>query len=289
MSDDAQGTASAATQPTEGTAPPATAQGDGASLPAAPTGGEAAPASQDNADDIWAKVLELDPEELIRKYPKLQGKVGSLAQQQTQREIQRLNSEWEQRRTADLEERAKQQRRAELRQLATSDPDALAARVVTDLTQEELQDRDRRRIAQVREEHYQQLAGELNSFYRKPIVEEVWAQADADTRAKLTWTNYNDIPSFLEAAADIISDYRSEKKASAKAESLAKQRLEALQKEAKIEAVQADAQGKTDLNLDGLSSGTRIFTRAEIQAMSLEEYRKNASAIMAQSRAGYIK
>lgn len=288
MGDDAQSTESTATTLTEGTAPPATAQEGGASSEATPTGSDsAAAASEEN--DIWAKLAELDPEEIIRRNPRLQGKVGSLAQQQAQREAQRLRSEWEQQRTAEANRRAEQAKRERLRQLAEADPDRLATEVVADLARTEQEERERERLAQTQNQLHAQLAQELNSFYQRPIVQEIWKQADAETQQKLNWTNYDDIPSFLEAAADIVSEFKAEKKVSTKAEELAKKRFEALVKESKIESVKADAEQTTDLNLDSRFNGQKIFTREEIKAMPLEEYRKNKSAIRAQVAAGLIK
>ncbi len=283
MGDDATSTESAATTLTEGTAPPATAQGDGASSEATPTVAETEAASTEV--DIWAKLSELDPDELIRRNPRLQGKVGSLAQQQAQR----LASEIEQKNAARIAAQAEASRRAELRRLAEENPDALATRVVADLAQQEREERERASITRTTESLHQQLAQELNSFYDRAIVKEVWEHATPEMKQKLTWTNYNDIPSFLEAASDIISDYRAEKKSTTKAEELAKKRYEAMVKEAQLAAVKSDAESGTDLNLDSMSSGTKIFTRQEIRDMSLEEYRKHKTTIAAQRAAGLIK
>ena len=283
MGEDAQGTESAATTLTDGTASTATTQAEGAAQVAAPTEAEATPASP---EDIWAKVAELDLDELIRRNPRLQGKVGSLAQQQSQRAI----SEFQTRQTAELAEQAKRTERAELARLAREDPDALAARVVTDLAKTEFEENNRSQAARAVEAEHTKLANELNALYEKPIVKELWDQADADTRAKMTWTNYNTISEFMEVMSDVISDYRAEKKVGTKAEELAKKRFEAMVKESKIEGVKSDAEtAASDLNLDGLSSSEHIYTPAEIAAMTLEEYRQVKTKIRAQAAAGYIK
>lgn len=285
MGDDAQSDASAATTLTEPTAPPATAQDGGSTSPATPTDVTQAPPEQQQ-DDIWARVAELDLDELIRRNPRLQGKVGSLAQQQSQKAI----SEYQSRAVREAEERAAEAHRAELLDLARNNPDALAERVAADIAKQTVEERTRSQTARAIEAEHTKLANELNAFYRKPIVEEVWGNADAETRAKLTWTNYDTVTDFLEAAAEVLSEYRSEKKSAAKAEELAKKRFEAMMKEANIEKVKTDAESaKADLNLDGLSSGTRIFTREEIKAMPLEEYRKHKTAIRAQVAAGYVR
>jgi hypothetical protein len=286
MGEDANSTeSSAATQPTEGTASPSTETGSVATQEAAPTAAESAPEAN-TEDEIWARLSELDPDEVIRRNPKLQGKVGSLAQQQAQRALAQRDQE----RMAEMAQQARQRERAELRRLAEENPDALAARVVADTARAEMAERDRSLAAQAVDREHQKLAGELNALYQKPIIREIWEQADEATRSKLNWTNYDSIPDFMDAASDVISDYRAEKKAGAKAEELAKKRFEAYQKDQKVEAVKSDAATTaSDLNLDGLSSGTRIFTRAEIKAMSLDEYNQHQSAILAQSRAGYIQ
>jgi len=79
--------------------------------------------------DPYAKVVELDPDELIRRHPKLQGKLGQLAQSQAQRlaqqEAQRLAAQ-----QRDQEEiREIQQRRQRLDDLLDQG-DTLAAQDV---------------------------------------------------------------------------------------------------------------------------------------------------------------
>lgn len=273
----------------EATAQPAAEAAEAAAPPVESTAEQAAGAQ---AEDIWARVSELDPEELIRKNPRLQGKLGALAQQQAQRARQEAEADY-QRQIAEQREAARiAEERATKRRLAQDDPDALAARIQAELAQQEYQEQQQRLLEVQRGEMSRALADRLDKFQAKPIFLEAWNEADAETRQKLSWTNYREIDDFFEAAAEIIADHRSNKKSAAKAEELANKRLEALQKERAVEGVKAEAaDGRADLGLDGVSTGDHIFSESEIRAnIGDAAWRKaNISKINAQAQAGLIR
>jgi len=252
----------------------------------APSGGAGAAAAPEI--DIWAEVSKLDPDELIRRYPSLQGKVGSLAQQQAQRQIAAYQQ------TVDAQTRQEREaaERAEMRRLAQDNPDALAQRIQTDLIAKEYQEQQQRLLDAQQNEMRRAVAERLDRVMAKPIFQEVWNNSSPEVRAKLSWTSYNELDDFFEAANDIISDYRADKKADEKAEKLAKSRLEALQKEGAVEGVKTDATaGGADLNLDGLSTGDHIYTQQEIAAnMHDPAWRKaNMPKVNAQYQQGLIR
>lgn len=239
-------------------------------------------------DDIWARVAELDPEEMIRKNPRLQGKVGALAQQQAQRARAEADAAY----NARVEAARVAEERATMRKLAQEDPDALALRVQADLARTEYQEQQQRLLDAQQSEMSRSLADRLDKFQSKPIFLEAWNEASPADREKLKWTNYREIDDFFEAAAEVISEHRSEKKAAARAESLAAKRLEALQKERAIDGVKAEAaDGRADLNLDGMSSGDHIFSESEIRAnIGDAAWRKaNLSKVNAQATAGLVR
>lgn len=274
---DATGTESSASGTTQATTPDVTASGE-----ATPPG-----ASTTQLDDaFWARLSEIDPDEIIRRNPRVQGKVGALAQRQSDQARRQAEQEFQGQLASIRDARATEDERARLRQLATTDPDKLAEATLTKLAMDEFNDTQRKMLSDQQAQMSQALAGQLNRFYERPLFQEVWEQADADTRAKLSWTNYQDIPSFFEAAAEIITDFRSEKKAS----TLANKRLEALQKDAKLSQVTADADaGQPGANLDGLSNAGHVFTQAEVSAMDMPTFSKNKSVINAQYAAGLIR
>lgn len=239
-------------------------------------------------EDIWARVAELDPEELIRKNPRLQGKVGALAQQQAQRARAEADAAY----NARMEAARIAEERATMRKLATEDPDALALRVQADIARTEYQEQQNRLLEAQQAEMSRSLAERLDRFQSKPIFLEAWNEVTPAEREKLKWTNYREIDEFFEAAADVIAEHRSAKKAEAKAEALAAKRLEALQKERAVEGVKAEAAGgRADLNLDGLSSGDHIFSESEIRAnIGNAAWRKaNLAKVNAQAQAGLVR
>lgn len=245
-------------------------------------------AAAPSVEDIWARVAELDPEELIRKNPRLQGKVGALAQQQAQR----AKAEAEAAYNARMEAARIAEERATMRKLATEDPDALALRVQADIARTEYQEQQNRLLEAQQAEMSRSLAERLDRFQSKPIFLEAWNEVTPAEREKLKWTNYREIDEFFEAAADVIAEHRSAKKAEAKAEALAAKRLEALQKERAVEGVKAEAAGgRADLNLDGLSSGDHIFSESEIRAnIGNAAWRKaNLAKVNAQAQAGLVR
>lgn len=65
-------------------------------------------------DDIWDRASALDADELLRRHPKLQGKLGSLAQKQAQKEAERLADSIVERRLAEKEAASERQRLEEL-------------------------------------------------------------------------------------------------------------------------------------------------------------------------------
>jgi len=249
---------------------------------------EAAGTTAASLEDIWARVAELDPEELIRKNPRLQGKVGALAQQQAQRARQEADAAY----NARIEAARVAEERATMRRLADTDPDALAVRIQADLARTEYQEQQTRLLEAQQAEMSRSLAERLDKFYSKPIFVEAWNEASPADREKLKWANYREIDEFFEAAAEVIAEHRSNKKAESKAEALATKRLEALQKASAVDGVKAEAAGgRADLNLDGLSGGDHIFSESEIRAnIGNSAWRKaNLSKINAQAAAGLVR
>lgn len=254
---------------------------------AAPT--EATAESTTNTDDaFWARLAEVDPDEVIRRSPKVQGKVGALAQQQTQKAVRDTDARYQTQIAEAREATRVAEERATRRRLAEQDPDALAAKILADTALEEYQENQTKLLQAQRGEMSRALADRLDKFQAKPIFMEAWTDATPEQKKRLDWTQYKEIDDFFEAAAEVISDHRSEKKADA----LATKRLEAMRKEGTIEGIKADAAaGGADLNLDGMSAGSHIFSEAEIKAnIGNSAWRKaNIAAINQQAAAGLIR
>jgi hypothetical protein len=222
--------------------------------------------------DPYASVADLDVDELIRRHPKLQGKIGALSQKQALAEIQRLTRQRQMEQEAQME----RARREELRQLARNDPDRLAEVVQRDLRKEDVQARERELWMRFQRETGGQLESQFNEFYQRPIVKEVWAKTDDATRAKLDWRNYDSVGEWAEAAADVLAEH--------KADSKARKRVEAATKSGRVEAMAGEASEGVDLGLGGMVEGGRRFRRSEIDPkspnyMGRDLWRRNAKAI----------
>lgn len=257
----------------------------GDSAPSTPNESAAPPAAETAKPDPYAALAEVDIDELIRRDPRLQGKIGNLAQQQSAREIQRIMRD----RQAEEERQMEQARIAELRQLARNDPDKLAQETLKDLRTKEQKAREMELWQQFQQQTSGQLEQQLNDFYNQPAVKEMWAKTDDATRARLDWRNYGTVGEWNAAASDILADFKADKLAEAKARKL----VEAAQKSGRVEAMADEASEGVDLGLGGLAPGGRRFRLSEINPRSpnfigMDAYRKNQAAIEAQIDQGLL-
>lgn len=116
---------------------------------------------QPTEPDIWGRVSELDADELIRKHPKLAGKLGDLANKQARQLAAAEKERWEQ----DQQKRLAEREAEELDQLAESDPYALAERVLEKRAKEKAeQDKQQAEVQRVTE--------------RSTLEQAVWGDVD---------------------------------------------------------------------------------------------------------------
>lgn len=247
-----------------------------AAATATPSDAAASLTAETPSADPYATLADLDVEEIIRRHPKLQGKVGSLAQQQAQR----LHQQYLREQQAVEEARQEQARRAELRELARTDPDRLAETTLRNLSQEEAKARETALWQQFQRETGGQLEAQFNAFYQQPVVQHLWQTADDTTRAKLDWRNYDSVGEWNAACVDVLAEQRAEAKAAERAKKL----VEAAEKSGRVEEMAGEGGGGVDLGLGGMVEGGRRFRRSEIDPhsptyMGREQYRKLAKAI----------
>ena len=250
------------------------------SQPAGEAGADAAQAAT-NETDIWARLAEADPDEVLRRLPRLQGKVGALAQSQAQKQLDAFKAEQAQaaRVVAEQADRAERQR------LARENPDALAERVLVEEATRTAAEQDQSRWQAQQEALASHLQEQLNGVYAIPVVKELWEKGDDAAKAKLDWRKYPTFAAFVESVAEAVA----ESKADARAEVLAKARVEAMTRDGRVQRMAGEAQANgADLGLGGIPGG-RLYSAADLASMPLEEYRKNRASIEAQAAQGLIK
>ncbi len=237
---------------------------------------ETAEIAQPAPIDPYVLSADIDIDELLRRNPKLQGKVGQAVQRQTAAEVQRLARE----RQVEQESLKERARRAELRELARNNPDQLAQETLKDLRTQEVKDREQELWKKFQKETGGQLEQQFNDFYLQPDVKAFWDSTDDATRRRLDWRNYDSVGQWNAVAADLLSDFKAEKLA----ETRAKARIEAAEKSSRVEAMAGEASEGVDLGLGGMVSGGRTFRLSEITPghpnfMGRENWKKHASAI----------
>lgn len=176
----------AATGPA-GEQPEAPAAAPGQSEPSEPT------AEQPRAtEDIWQRIPELDPDELVRKHPRLAGKVGELADKLSRREREKLRAEIQ----AEIEARIEEERRRKLR-----DEDPLAfAEYDKELEEKRRRQEEERRRQEDLQKQFQATLAE----YDTGVFHRIFFDAPEPVQKKLAGKAYDGGP--VEARLNYLKD-----------------------------------------------------------------------------------
>ncbi len=234
--------------------------------------------------DIWEQVNSLDPDELVKRHPRLAGRLGTMSQKQAQRladeQVNAYRQQEAQRIAAEQFQRDQQERI----RLAREDPDRLAQQVLAEAA-EHSQASERAQVWQQYEQATRaKLQSQIDAIYEEPEVKELWESGDDALRKRLDYRSYPDFTKFSVGVAKALA----EAYASKKGEELARVRLEALQADSKTQQFRRDGAAVTDLGLGGGPPAGHVFTREEIARMDTATYRKYKSAIYEQESAGLI-
>ncbi|MFN8525111.1 MAG: hypothetical protein U0821_18600 [Chloroflexota bacterium] len=265
-------------------APPDEPAAPGGDSPATVT--EQAAATPDD-QDIWAKVTELDPEELIKRHPKLQGKIGSAAQKLAQRQTQETLDRATREAAAQQQKQQQAADRAKLRELADSDPDELARVIKERESRAEADEASASARAEYEQHVARQVQQQIDDVWNDDDSQEFLASLTEDQRQALNpysgkfqsfgqWTK-----SFIKAR----TAYERTKLPQSKA---VQERVAAEMKDQRLEQMTNEEPLGANLGVGGVSPGGQIFTASQIGAMSPEEYAKNRAAILAQYQSGQL-
>jgi hypothetical protein len=251
---------------------------------AATTGGASQKPSWQDVD--WSQV---DPHELIKNIPSLQGVIGNLTQKQAQQLARQMAQDEQTRQAAEAEVARIKSVRDEKRRLAQEDPDKLAQVVAEEVTREEYQEWQRDIRKSMQSEFSGYLAGEVQEVYSDPDVQAIMKDADRETLEKLDWRNHKGLASWVKVVNKLVAEHHTSKKA----DELSKARSKAANKESVVDAARDGAGDGVDLGLAGNAPGGRLFTVDDLAQMArsgdLESYRKYKKIIAVQAQEGRIR
>lgn len=264
-------------------APSATVEAAAAAPPAglgAPNGATDSPSQP----DIWEQVSGLDPDELVKRHPRLAGRLGTMSQKQAQTLAAQQVAEYRQQEAQRIAAEMFQREQAERIRLAREDPDRLAQQVLAEAAQSSQANERAQQWQEYVQATQARLQEQIDAIYQEPEVKELWESGDDAMRRRLDYRSYPDFTKFSLGIAKALVDSASGKRA----EELAKARLEALQADSKTQQFRRDGAAGADLGLGGGPPAGHVFTREEITRMDTATYRKYKAAISEQEAAGLI-
>lgn len=257
-------------------------------IPASTAEASATPATDSAAESVaadpYALIADLDPDELVKRFPKLQTRIGHLAQKQAQQQAQAQMEAFraDQQRLAEVQRQ--QEQLAEMEALARQDPEApLSQKVLSDTLKQRSQAQKLEEWKALREDMARGVQKQIEAVYEKPEVKALWDAADEATRKRMDYRTYADFSDFVMGVSDVLGEAR----VNARADELAKARIKAMEATNKIAAATNGAE-RPDLGLGDGAPGARRFSRSDIASMSLAEFKKNESEIDRQAREGQI-
>lgn len=158
--------------------------------------------SESNFDEY---LLSLNPEDLLRKHPGLQGKFGALVDKNA-REIAARERAEERRRQQEAEERQEEE---ELVRLAREDPESAAPALAERIARQRNQKANNERETQIRQEYGSMLDSEMNAIYETPIMAEFANVMSDEQLATLWWKNgrYNSFASWAENMLRTVREF----------------------------------------------------------------------------------
>ena len=264
---------------------PSSATGSAAAAPPAGQGGSDQATSSTDGDGIWAQVLTLDADELVKRHPKLAGRIGTLSQKQAQALAAQQMNDYRQSEATRLAAEQQQRTRNERVRLAREDPDQLAQQVLTEEAQSERDQVEAQLWGRFEQHTKGQLQAQIDGIYQDPEIQDILANGDVETIRRLDYRQYPDFTKFSLGVARVLRDAHAGKLAN----DLAKGRTEAMMADQQSQRLRRDGANGADLGLSsGLAAG-HIFTREELASMPMSEYKKHKAVIEKQAEEGLIQ
>lgn len=281
---DENGSAGAAGAPSATVEAAAAGRRDPLTAPPAGLGAPHGATDSPSQPDIWEQVSGLDPDELVKRHPRLAGRLGTMSQKQAQTLAAQQVAEYRQQEAQRIAAEMFQREQAERIRLAREDPDRLAQQVLAEAAQSSQANERAQQWQEYVQATQARLQEQIDAIYQEPEVKELWESGDDAMRRRLDYRSYPDFTKFSLGIAKALVDSASGKRA----EELAKARLEALQADSKTQQFRRDGAAGADLGLGGGPPAGHVFTREEITRMDTATYRKYKAAISEQEAAGLI-
>ena len=249
---------------------------------------------EQNPDLLYERLSTQDVDEIIRRNPKLQSRIGRISEREARKLAEKEVAAF-QAQLADQERQARAKwEREEERRLAATDPEELARRRVQAIDADETREAEAVRQNQV-VGHLERQAAEFNGnvlrelddVLASPMVQAWYAELPRDEQLKLhhgSQTGNNRMRKFVEG----LMTAHAERTVQARAEELAAGRLDAMLKERGLDHLRSVAREGADLGRNGGVPGGRRYTIRDLNmvgeagGMSLDEYRRVKPLIDAQ-------
>ncbi len=243
-------------------------------------------ATTSSADDaFWERLSAADPDELVKRHPRLAGRIGTLSQKQAERltaqQMEQYRTEQAKLAAADLYRREQEERV----RLAREDPDQLAERVLAEVAEQGRESERAQHWAQYQQVTNQRLQAQIDAIYESPEIKALWESGSDEIRKQLDYRNY---PDFTQFSIGVAKAYAADQ-VGKRGEEVAKARLEAIQADTKTAQFRRDGAAAADLNLTGGPNPGHVYTREEIARMDTATYRKHKAAIYQQEADGLIQ
>lgn len=246
----------------------------------------ASPSPQAPPPDPYAAIADLDPDELLRRHPRLQGKLGALAQQQAQRQVAQLQAQQQAAAQAAAAEAEERMRLQNWSHLAEQDPGQLSQEIGNYQRQQEIQRQQSAQIDQARAQMAQELTNQFNAVYSQPEIQQVIAETkDPAILEQLDWRRYPNVASYITATARVVGQHY----AAREGDRLANERLEALRRSQSAQRFAGEAANGVGQTVAGAPVGGHIFSEDELKAMSVEDWRKHKAEVERQRQNGTLR
>jgi hypothetical protein len=156
-------------------------------------------------EELDALLQRLDPREIIRRHPGVQGSLGALAQKQA-RELAAKELEEQRRRERELQD---QQEEEELVRLAEENPEAAARGFAERTARKRSQNSNVAREQSIREEYGAMLDSEMNAIYETPIMRELANSMTDEQIVRLWWKNgeYNSFAAWAQGMLQQVREF----------------------------------------------------------------------------------
>ena len=228
-------------------------------------------------DEFLVKLKSMQPDDLLRLHPGLQGKYGAEIDRRS-RELAAKKLDEERQRQAQILEEAEENA---LIELAETDPEAAAREIANRAKTKKVQKDELKRQEEINTRYGSLLHTEMEEIYKTPLMDELAKEMTDEQLVALYWKNgqYNGFADWSEGFARTLLEYGKEKgRQEAKAE-LEKSRTPQ-QKPIQPKSESRGIAFKPSANLDTEPEEVNEYQPGDIDKMDWRSYAQNRERIL---------